>query len=209
MNRHFLSCSIVIIAFLVIVLTAGCFQRSKEQYLVERFILEYPPPDFSRLATSRESIRVERFSVAQAYNTTAMVFRPEAFRLDTYVSSRWSIHPADMINDLLVRDLKSAGLFVHVFSYQSDEPVRYILDGFVDQFYEVDEGPASRAVLSISVILFDRQAGDLLGRLRFQKTFRYSNTLSGKTAEALARGMAANVEGFSTDLIRELSTILK
>lgn len=202
-------CSATTALCMILILFSGCLQRSKAPYQVDRFILDYPSPVFSGLQISNESIRVDRFSVAQAYNTTAMVYRPAAFRLDSYTGSRWSIHPADMINDLLVRDLRSARFLAEVFPYQSDERVRYTLDGFIDQFCEYDEGPLSTAVLSINVILFDQQAGQSSGRFKLQKTYRYSNRISEKTAEALAKGMTKNVEDFSKDLIQDLSSLFR
>ncbi len=176
---------------------------------MDRFILDYPVPELNGPNNSEEFIRVERFSVAQAYNTTAMIYKPAAFRLDSYVGSRWSIHPADMVNDLLSRDLRSTRLFREVFSYQSDERVRYVLDGFIDQFYESDEGPVSEAVLSIKVILSDNKVSQPSKRLRLQKIYRYSSRIPEKTAEALAKSMTKNVENFSTDVANDLSVLLR
>ena len=136
-----------------------------------------------------------------------MVYKPAAYRLDSYVGSRWSIHPADMLNDLLSRDLRASRLFREVFSYQSDERVRYVLDGGIDQFYESDEGAASTAVLSINIILTDNKVPQPSKRLILQKTYRYSTRVSDKTAEALARGMTENAADFSKDLANDLSML--
>ena len=72
------------IVFIVLVLFTGCFQRTKAPYVVEHFTLDYPSPVVSGLTPIDGLIRVERFSVAHSFNSMAMVFKPQAYRFDSY-----------------------------------------------------------------------------------------------------------------------------
>lgn len=56
------------------------------------------------------------FSVAQSFNSTAMVYKPQQNRLDSYPYSRWRVNPGDMVSDFLLRDIRKSLLFKGVFS---------------------------------------------------------------------------------------------
>jgi len=197
------------IVFIVLVSLTGCFQRTKAPYVVEHFTLDYSSPLIAGLTPVDGLIRVERFSVAHAFDNMAMVFKPQAYRFDAYSDSRWRVNPGDMTSDFLIRDLRKAALFKEVFSYQSDGRVRFILEGAIEEFYESDDGPASNAILVVNVTLFDMREKEITGRLRFHKTYRYSRVLDERSPEGFAKGMSANMVLFSEQLIKDLNSALQ
>lgn len=197
------------IVFVVLVLFTGCFSRTKAPYVVEYFTLDYSSPVVSDLIPVDGLIRIERFSIAQSFSSTTMSFKPQAYRFDSYQNSRWKVNPSDMIGDFLVRDLRKAALFKQIFSYHSDEPVRFILDGAIEEFFESDEGPASNANFVINIMLLDMNEKEITGRLRFHKTYRYSKALDERSPEGFAKGMSANMALFSEQLIKDLNSTLK
>jgi len=197
------------IIFIALFLCAGCFQRTKAPYVADYFTFDYSSPVVSGLTSIDGVIRVERFSVAHAFNSMAMVFKPQAYRFDSYPYSRWRVNPGDMTSDLLIRDLRKAALFKGVFSYRNDEPIRFILNGDIEEFFEYDEGPASKAIFVINISLLDMKEKELTGKFRFQKTYRFSKTLDQKSPEGFAKGMSANMALFSEQLIKDLNSALK
>jgi len=197
------------IVFVVLVLFTGCFQRTKAPYVVEYFTLDYSSPVVADLTSVDGLMRMERFSVAQSFNSTAMAFKPQAYRFDSYQNSRWKVSPGDMTGDFLIRDLRKAALFKQIFSYQSDEPVRFILEGAIEEFFESDEGSASNAIFVINVTLIDMNEKEITRRLRFHKTYQYSKALDGRSPEGFAKGMSANIALFSEQLIKDLNFALK
>lgn len=199
----------IVIVSVVLVCTTGCFQRTKAPYVFDRYSLDYPAPSLQDLTYHNELMRIERFFVAHSFNNMAMVFKPRAFRFDSYTGSRWNVNPGDMITDSLTRDLRKAALFGGVFPYESDEPVRFVLEGAIEDFYQSDEGPVSKAVLVVSVALLDRHEKEANKKVRFQKTYRYSNSLDEKSPDGLAKGMSANMAAFSEQLIRDINSALK
>jgi ABC-type uncharacterized transport system auxiliary subunit len=197
------------IVFIFLVLLTGCFQRTKVPYVVERFTFDYPSPAVSGITSIDGFMRIERFTVAHSFNGMAMVFKPQAYRFDSYLNSRWAVSPGDMTGDFLMRDLRKAALFKQIFSYQSDEPARFTLEGAIEEFFESDEGPMSNAIFVINVTLLDRNEKELNGRHRFYKTYRYSKALDEKSPEGFAKGMSANMALFSEQLIKDLNSALK
>jgi cholesterol transport system auxiliary component len=204
--RMFMKAGIV---FIVLVLAVGCFQRTKTPYVVEHFTFDYSSPSVSGLTPTDGLIRIERFSVAHSFDSMAMVFKPQAYRFDSYSGSRWRVNPGDMTGDFLIRDLRKAALFKQVFSYHSDEAVRFILEGAVEEFYESDEGTASNAIFVINVTLLDMREKEMTRKLRFHKTYRYAGAIDAKSPEGFAKGMSANMALFSEQLIKDLNSALK
>jgi ABC-type uncharacterized transport system auxiliary subunit len=197
------------IIFIVLFLCAGCLQRTKVPYVADYYTFDYASPVVSGLTSIDGLIRVERFSVAHEFNSMAMVFKPQAYRFDSYPYSRWRVNPGDMTSDFLIRDLRKAALFRGVFSYYNDEPVRFILNGDIEEFFEYDEGPAGNAIFVINISLLDIKEKEMTGRLRFHKTYRLSKALDQKSPEGFAKGMSADMALFSEHLIKDLNSALK
>ena len=197
------------IIFVILVFFTGCFERTKTPYVVEYFTFDYSSPVISGITPIDGLIRVERFSVAHTFNSMAMVFKPQAYRFDSYPKSRWRVNPGDMTGDFLIRDLRKAALFKEIFSYQSDGPAQFILEGAIDEFFESDETPASNAVFVINVTLLDMKEKEITRRLRFHKTYRYVKALDKRSPEGLAKAMSANMGLFSEELIKDLDSALK
>jgi len=197
------------IVLIIMAFFTGCFQRTKAPYVVEHFTFDYSSPVVSGLTPIDELIRIERFSVAHSFNSMAMIFKPQAYRFDSYSDSRWRINPGDMTGDFLIRDLRQAAFFKQVFSYRSDEPVRFILEGAIDELFESDERPAGNAIFVINITLLDTNEKEITRRVRFHKTYRYAKALDEKSPEGFAKGMSANMALFSEQLIKDLNSVLK
>ena len=185
-------------------LFSGCFGLGKKSPMIERFTLEYPSPAFENLTRLDQTIKVERFSVAKAFNTEAMVFRPDAFKLDTYASNRWMVNPGDMTSDNLLRDLRNSGLFRAVFSYRDYEDARFVLEGGLEEFLEVDEGKGRTAVLTLSVNLLDLSRAGTPNRLIFQKKYRSVVPITDADPAGLARAMSSGAAKVSTQVIKDV-----
>jgi cholesterol transport system auxiliary component len=185
-------------------LFSGCFGLGKKSPMIERFTLEYPSPAFENLTRLDQTIKVERFSVAKAFNSEAMVFRPDAFKLDTYANNRWMVNPGDMTSDYLLRDLRNSGLFRAVFSYRDYEDARFILEGGLEEFLEVDEGKGRSAVLTLSVNLLDLSRAGIPSRLIFQKKYRSVEPITDADPAGLARAMSNGMGKVSAQVTKDV-----
>lgn len=190
-------------AMLLAFLVTGCIGRGKPSPLVEYYTLEYPSPTFENLSRVEQTIKVERFSVAKMFNTVAMVYRPEPLKLDTYASNRWMVNPGDMTSDYLLRDLRNSGLFLAVFSYRDYEDARFVLEGGLEEFLEVDEEKGRSAILTLSVNLLDLSRRDTPGRVVFQKRYRTVEPIHAATPAGLARAMSAGMAKVSAQVLRD------
>src|SRR6185369_8598016 len=153
-NRQSIMIPAMIVAFAL--LLSGCFGSGQPGRITEQYAFDYSPTMMQeKSATLPETITVERFSAAQLYNSTAMVYQEEPNKRNQYLYHRWRVNPADMVSDYLVRDLRSAKLFRGVFHYRSNETGRYLLAGDVEEFRENIDKDDHRAIVSLNVTLLD------------------------------------------------------
>jgi len=194
---------------LFLILTSGCSLGGKPAYLIKQYIFEYPSPVVEGVVQVNELIKVERFSVAQDFNTLSMVYREGAFQrgLDPY--HRWRINPGDMVTDYLMRDLRKVGLFRAVFSYNDGEDTRYLLEGRVDEFLELGEKDDRKAALSLNITLLDLTKKEAIEKVVFQRDYRYIEPIETRTPEGLAQGMSKAMEKFSKQLIKDLDQAIR
>lgn len=191
---------LALLAALLLAFLSGC---SKPPMLVNQYILEYPAPVTGRKAKLPEALRVELFSVAQAFNTTAMVYQPQPFQSQVYNYNRWRANPGYLVTDYLVRDLRQTGLFKAVFGADSNAKYRFRLEGGVAEFQEVDAADGWLAALALTVTLLDTDKEDLPQRVVFQKNYRVLEPLPEKTPQGLAQGMSRAMEQLSARIIND------
>jgi ABC-type uncharacterized transport system auxiliary subunit len=189
---------------LLVASAAGCFSRPKPAYMIDQYTLDYPAPVVAGLKALDESIKVERFSVSQSYNSQAMVYRTQPFKLAVYNYSRWRVSPGDMATDYLLRDLRKTNVFKAVYSYHDAERSRFVVEGGVEEFLESADKNGFRAILSLNVSLLDMQGKEVSERLLFQRHYQFQEPIREHSPEEFARGMSVNISRFSEQLAKEL-----
>jgi len=187
--------------FLLLFLLAGC---GKPPTLVHRYILEYPSPAVPGSAKIGEAIKVELFSVAQAYNSPAMVYQTNPYKSDTYHYHRWRVNPGNMVTDYLLRDLRNSGLFKAALPAGSSGKSRFLLEGGVEEMQEIDEPDGWKAALTLNITLLDLNRKELTERVVFQRHYRALEPLTEKTPNGLAQGMSRAMERLSAQIITDI-----
>ncbi len=180
---------------------AGC---GKPPVMVHKYLLEYPAPEVPRHPQVPEGLRVELFSVAQAFNTPAMAYRSATYKSETYNYHRWRVNPGNMVTDFLLRDFRQAGLFKAIFGYDSTAKPRFALEGAVEEFQERDEGDTWRAALGLNITLLDTSKEEITQRVVFQKNYRAAEPLDDKTPKGLANAMSRAMQKLSQAIILDV-----
>ena len=188
------------LAALLVACLGGC---TKPPMLVNQYILEYPAPVVGRKAKLPAAVKVDLFSVAQTFNTYAMVYQPQPFQSQSYNYSRWRANPGYLVTDYLIRDLRESGLFKAVFGPDSSGEHRFKLEGGVAEFQEVDAADGWKASLALTVTLLDTTQEELPQRVVFQKNYRVQEPLPEKTPQGLAQGMSRAMEQLSARIIND------
>ena len=198
---------IVIAASLLCV--AGCAGTGKAQYDVQKYLLVYPSPIWDGFAKLPASVKVNRFSIAAAYNSTGMIFRDDAYSLDAFNYSRWAVNPADMIGDLLLADMRAGNIFQAVLSRYDLEEGRFILSGGIEEFYLRTEkkNKAARIVLSIS--LQDSGEKETGKKMMYQKTYVREAPLLDASPKGYCAAASQAMQALSREIIGDVYTAVK
>jgi ABC-type uncharacterized transport system auxiliary subunit len=190
-----------LVIFFLLCLFAGC---GKPPTLVQKYILDYPAPTVAASPKMGEVIKVELFSVAQVYNSPAMIYQPAPFKSDAYNYHRWRVNPGNLVTDYLVRDLRNSGLFKAVLPFGSSGKSRFLLEGGVEEFQETDAPEGWYAALALNITLLDLSRQELPERVVFQKNYRTVEPLTEKTPQGLAQGMSRAMQRLSGEIIGDI-----
>jgi cholesterol transport system auxiliary component len=197
------------LAILLWVLITSCSLGAKPSYIVNQYTLEYPSPILKEVTSINELAKVERFSVAQTYDTSAMIYKegPNLRNVDPY--NRWRTKPGEMATEYLIRDVRNSGLFRAVISYDDSKETRYLLEGQVDEFLEVSEKDGRRAVLSLNITFLDFNKRDSAEKVIFQRDYKMVEPYTEKTPAGFAQGMSRAMEKISRQIILDLQNAVK
>jgi cholesterol transport system auxiliary component len=194
---------LILCGFLALaLLPAGC---GKPPVTVYKHLLEYPSPELSRLPQAPEGLKVELFSVAQAFNSPAMIYRPNSFQSEAYRYHRWRVNPGQMVTDFLLRDLRQSRAFAAVFGYDRPVKTRFLLEGAVEEFQEVNAGENWSAALAVNITLLDTTQEEITQRVLFQKNYRSEEPIIDRTPLGLAAAMSRALEKLSGNIITDIN----
>ena len=193
---------------LVMIGLTGCLGSTGSAPPVRQYVLEYAPPRAADGAGVAETIKVEHFTAARILAGPAMLYRQGPFRLDAYHEHRWRVAPAEMVEDLLRRDLRHAGIFRAVLSPRDAEETRFILEGGVEEFLEVEEAAGRKALLVATLTLLDLSRREVSARVVFQKTYRCEALFKTEGATGFAEAMSRAMTQLSTQVIDDVGRAL-
>ncbi len=187
----------------------GCVDLKQSAARIQYFTLEYDSPEFPGLAPLPAVLKVTPFSVAPQYNTTRIIYRDGSYKRDEYFYSKWRANPGALATYFLRRDLAQTGLFNAVLPSDSRFPFSYVLEGAVDQFYELDEEERWMAVLSLTIALMDAKDPNAARNVLFQKTYSQRKPCLQKNPTGLAEAMSLAMKDASANIIRDVYASIK
>jgi ABC-type uncharacterized transport system auxiliary subunit len=191
------------------ILFGACASLNKPTNKIEYYTLEYPPPQMETLNPLPHVIRMHRFTAAPPYNTTQIIYRDQSFKRNAYVYYRWQTNPGATVTTLLNRDINNSGLFKAVLDPSSRFSSSYMIEGTVDEFFEWDTQNAWKAILTVSVILTEKNKNDIKNRILYQKTYRKAEICQQKKPKAVAEAMSQALSKISDEMIKDVYDCLK
>jgi ABC-type uncharacterized transport system auxiliary subunit len=196
---------IMIALFLMII---GCAGSGKPQYEVDSYILSYSAPSWDKPVKLNTSLKFNRFSIAAAYNSANMIFRKDAYSLDSFNYSRWAVNPADMIADSLLRDMRESGFFLAVFSRHETDEGRFLISGGIEEFYLRMEKSNKTAVISITISLKDTREKETKSII-FQKKYVREEPLQESSPRGYCQAASQAMRIISEQITNDIYTAIK
>jgi len=187
-------------------LIAGCATSGKPQYNVENYLLNYPAPSWDKPEKIATSVKFNRFFIAAVYNSTNMIFRNDAYSIDSFNYSRWAVNPADMIGDKLLGDMKGSGLFQAVFSRYETEEGRFIISGGIEEFYLRIDKSNKTALIVITISMQDSREKETGKRMMFQKKYIREEPLQNPSPRGYCQAASGAMQVISREVINDVYT---
>lgn len=191
------------------ILFVGCMNLKQPINKIEYYTLEYAPPIIADLKPLSHVLRLEHFTASPIYNTGRIIYRNRSFKRDSYIYYRWRTNPGALVTHFLSRDIRHSGLFKAILSPDSRFVSSYMLEGTVDEFFEWDMEETWKAILSLSIILIDKNKIDAGEKILFQKTYRKETLCKRKTPRSLAQAMSRAMSEISEQIIKDVYYCLK
>lgn len=191
-------------ALLISLYISGCSGVGKPPLPTDRYLVAYPAPVFEKLPRIEDTIRVDRFAIADAYNSREMIFRSDNVKFDSLNYNRWAVNPADMVTDSLLRDLQESGLFRAAFSRYALDEGRYVLQGGIQEFYLRLDQAGKTAVIGLEITLKDITQREPTKRILFQKKYREEGLLEVPSPEGYVTAMSRAMQRLSRKITRDI-----
>lgn len=192
---------LVSLSLLAALILSSC---GKPPTMINKYVLEYPPPVLAKLRPLDTGIQVKLFAVDQTINRPEMVYKVNPYRTGTYWYNRWRANPGYLVTDYLVRDLRDSKLFAGVFSYDLSGPARFRLEGNVVDFQEVDTPGFWHAALTLNLTLLDTDKENITERVMFQRRYGTQEPMLTKSPQGLAEAMSRAMQKLSGQIIDDV-----
>ena len=193
----------------VFLFLTACLNLKQPKNRIDYYTLEYNAPSFNNQQTLPYVIKVDHFSVAPLYDSNRIIYRDKSYKRQAYTYHQWRVSPGDLVTYFLRRDMKQSGLFQAILSRESNFPSVYLLEGTVDEFFELDKENVWEAVLSVSIAFINEAESDITKKILFQKTYHTSKPCQQKNPRSLAQAMSLAMSDISGNITHDVYEILK
>jgi len=197
-----------VIAVAAVLLLSGCLNGTRAPVATTYYTLEYSPPGPASPAPAESILRLERLESLLDPAGRDMLYRSGPFIRDTYRYHRWYASPTDMVQGLLLRDIRSASLFRAVLSPSESGEAHYTLTGQVEEFLQRDDQENPMAMLAISMTLVKVSGTAEASEVILQKMYRLAEPIDVPQPLDFARGMSAAMNRFSRALLSDMAGAL-
>ena len=134
-------------------------------------------------------------TTSHLYRDDHIVYTSNGQAMGTYEYQRWAELPSEMIDDVLLRELRVSGRYQHVYFLRSDVRGDYLLHGHLYDFREISgNGLAARVAFEFE--LRDFKTGSTV----WTRYYSHDEPVDGKDVPAVVAALNRNVVSGLSDL---------
>jgi ABC-type uncharacterized transport system auxiliary subunit len=175
---------------------AGCGATHPTKY----YALGAPaPPPAAAPSQGSPRLLVGHISSSHLYLEDRVVYASNEVEMGTYEYERWSEPPVDMLQDMLVADLRATGQYRAVSRVGSASRGDYVVRGRLEAFDEIDK-PSLAARFSFRLELFDPKSGAVV----WSGAYSHDEPVQGKTVSDVVQALDHNVQAGMQQLVSGL-----
>jgi uncharacterized lipoprotein YmbA len=185
--------------------SAGCGSLSKPYPNKSLYGISAGDPPQSSQPPKPEVLMVQRTRVAQPYADATFVYKtgPSEFKMDYY--NGFAATPDRLFGGELASWLSRSGLYSSVITSGSVADYQWSLESNITELYGDYTQDPGTAVIEARFFLVNQSGGAF--KIKFQKTYRQAQPLSGPGADNLAEGWNKAYREILTSLVSDLSQI--
>src|ERR1700676_1199541 len=176
----------ILLAMVIAGSLAGCGATRPMQY----YQLTVPPDVHQADANaSGVSLALGPLVASHLYREDRIVFGSGPQQMGTYEFQRWTEPPAEMIEEVLLRQLRASDRYREVFTQRSASHADYVLRGRLYDFKEVSGSPL-QARVTVEFELKDMKSGTTV----WSHYYNHDEPVSGKDVPAMVAALDHNVQ---------------
>lgn len=192
---------------LVVLLEWGCALHTRDAMMYHTF--NYPSPERDSKATIPETLMVYRFLVADTVDLRSLVVSRTQGKGESVVLHRWQESPADMITELVLRDLANAGPFAKTVDQLSPSRYRYAVEGTIFNLQGVVKDGKANAVIDAEVTLTDFEPPPGGNKNLMKRRYRIQQPTEDLSPKAIVRALNLAVKELSERIRADISTSME
>ena len=167
------------------IVVSGCGHPKPVKY----YEISYPAVGPLKQEPLNATLLVRTFVTSHLYREDRLVYGSGSEQMGTYMNERWSEPPAEMLQNALVREMRSTGRFRTVTALRSDSSGDFVITGHLYDFKEMS-GNGISARLSFDAELRDLKAGKTV----WTYTYNHDEPSNGKDVASVVAAMDRNVQ---------------
>ena len=143
---------------------------------------------------------VYRFLPAPSVDIDTLVVSQSPGTEQAALLHRWEDNPADMVTELVLRDLDSSGLFEKTVDQLSSARYRYALEGIIRNLQGTVADGKGKALIAIDATLIDFEGRVGLEKNLLKKLYKIEVPSQDATPDSIIRALNLAVKEFSERL---------
>jgi ABC-type uncharacterized transport system auxiliary subunit len=184
-------------------LAAGCTTARAPRYY--RLSLAPATPQASAVPVP-VSILVGRLSAPRILRDDRVVYGMSDVELGVDEYHRWTEPPTEMIEDLLVQQLRHSGQYKSVQRISSTARGDYLLRGHLSSLNEVDDPAGIKARFNVQLELFDQKSGSVVWTASYSHDEPVEKKSVTAVVESLQKNVNAGIEQLTAGLAQYFSS---
>jgi ABC-type uncharacterized transport system auxiliary subunit len=184
-------------------LAVGCVSARSPRYY--RLSLA-PATTQSNVSPFQVSILVGRLTAARILRDDRVVYGMSDVELGVDEYHRWTEPPTEMIEDLLVQQLRHSGQYKSVQRISSTARGDYLLRGHLTSLNEVDDPSGIKARFTIQLELFDQKSGSVVWTGSYSHDEPVEKKMVTAVVESLQKSVNEGIEQLTASLAQYFSS---
>jgi ABC-type uncharacterized transport system auxiliary subunit len=172
---------------LLVGLLAGCGAARPSKYY--ELTLPADPPSATAGNPNGETLLIGPLRSSHLYREDHIVYSSPHEDMGTYEYQKWSEPPAEMLAELLMRDLRASGRYRAVEMLRSNSHGDYTLYGRLYDFKELSGGPLSSRI-SLDLELRETRTGTTV----WTHSYSHDEPANGKDISAVVAALDRNAQ---------------